>query len=328
MTTTRTASIGALLLLCGGCFLASCLAGESFLRGAGNVRDYAFDVDEDGDESTRQLQGVGATIVNALISMVTPAISKAVQNLMKLEYETLSLSRTETIAWQELGDVVENITLHLNGSTIDTAINCESSTRARYALESVAGLESIHIDKLEFVSGSQQVDVGFLGRSDTTWQGQWRAGVTFAYNLIGATNAILTTTTSCDDTDGMDTTIDKEGETTNTNGTIVLSGTTAETLLTVYGSTGRLVFFPTTTTVNSAQVESLTVNLPSITTNLGASLDTTASSGSRGMPTRTIDVDEVFGSIVESGLQEYLERLMIVAVQEETNGRLPVELVV
>lgn len=341
-STSRSAHFGALLLLLffGGSFLVSTFksgASLHFLRG-----EAAFN----NNERHLQRGGVAATIVNALVSFVTPAISRVVQNVLKQEFETLELAgrggkEPGELTWEPLGSVIENVTLEsiIDGSNETEAILCETSTEVKYAIESVKGLDNMLIDKLNFVTGSQKVDVGFMGRSDTTWEGQWNVELSFTETVMAATDTSYrtsTTTEECqaDDVgDDMGTTsfiTADEDINDPSRGSIAMENSKARVVVTVKGSTARLVLFASTTTVESATIESVVIDFPSVEINLGSSpLDTHNIGMQESSDTPTIiDADAEFGDVAKAGLENYVQSVLIVALQEELDRRFPTKLIV
>ena len=338
----RRARFGALLLLLffGVSFLAS-----TFFKGGDSLHFLRGETPINNNERHLQRGGVVANIVNALISFVTPTISKVVQNVMRQEFETLEMAgrggkEPGELSWQTLGSVTENVTLEsrYDGNN-ETAILCETSTIVKYALESVKGLDKVKIDKLNFVVGSQKVNVGFMGRSDTTWEGQWNLEVSFSETLMATTQTSYltsTTTEECqvnDDEDDMGTTsflmADEDSYDPN-RGSIAMKNIKARVLVTVRGSTGRLVLFPSTTTIESATIDLVDIDFPSTVIKLGSSpLDTYAIGMQESSDTPTIiDADAEFGGVAKAGLENYVESGLITALQEEVDRRFPTELII
>jgi len=110
----------------------------------------------------RELQRLAAGVINALISVVTPTISRAVQNQVKLHYDQADFYTEASPI--DLGQV--DLSAERKNETSTT--NCERRVaQIMVQVDSVQGLGNIVFESLEYVEGSQELEVSFTNISAT-----------------------------------------------------------------------------------------------------------------------------------------------------------------
>ena len=305
----------------------------------------------DGDTHGRKLQRrFISTTLNALVGVVTPAISERVQYAVveyynhynfddNLGYET-SPQVLGDVTWMtattnHAGDREENgVTIpSTNASTTgtgtvpSTSISCEEEARVDYKINSIDGFGDISIDSISFVQNSQNIRLKFQNRqAGAEWSGEWRIRASFP-TLIAATTASLTTmsdandhNTQCSGSSRASGTVQPQ----SVNGTIHFSDVTVDALVLVKGETDRVVLFAGTSEFASASVQSFSYDYASVDasgTGMFALLN--AGNDEESVDVATYLVNEGDGG----SLERYLEGLLREALQVEIDYYLPRSLI-
>jgi len=321
-------------------------ATEFSLRAAHSTTTTTTSSSSSVQRQLEQKSGLGATLVNAMVGILTPEINKAIQILVQKDYDMLSLQQVSSNVPQELGSIqtmtmpelvesdfvvddvnattttTNNTTTNNNtitaNNTTDVMVSCTVVSDVRYDVTTLYGLSGIEIVNLEFVSGSQQLNVGWFD-DPSTWSAQWRLEARFTSPLTATTVTTIETADACTNNNNNNIDFDETMTTTTTttdtlNGSIEMQDVAGEALVTVRGTTEQLILFATTTTIDSADLISLEANLPSITTKLGSSWSP------------SINVDEEYGSIIKQDWQTRMQPILQDALRGEIEKFFPVKL--
>lgn len=293
-----------------------------------------------GDRYGRKLQQrFIATTLNALVGIVTPAISGRVQHVVVEYYNYYNFDNElgyETNP-QFLGDVTWMAATPNNASDREessssipstnatavpsTAFSCEEEARVDYKIISLDGFGAISIDTISFVQNSQSIRLKFQNmQAGASWLGEWRVKASFP-TLIAATTASLTTMSDADvaNTECSDNSRVKGAQPQSANGTIRFADVTIDANVLVKGETDRLVVFAGTSEFASATILSLSYDYDSV--------DTSGTGTFSLFNTNDEEPVRVASYLLEEGdggtLETYLEVLLTEALQAEIDYYLP-----
>jgi hypothetical protein len=210
---------------------------------AGNLRSTTR------QEQDRNLQA--ATVVNALITTLTPALVGIIQDNLDENVDPIFIGNETTLESGELE-------VPFPGQNNNISSLCKSSASVTYGLGELWGLSSININRLELVPGSETIEMAMLGLGGVKWNGTWLLNATFA-NLTAETS-VTASASACGFP--LQTTL---------TGTTTMLAPSLQATLRLGGETSNIILFTSTSQIKTAQVETLDIELGPVEANIATS---------------------------------------------------------
>lgn len=316
-----------LSLLCVGCFARGNLRGNQ-------IDGYEFVDDANSYSNRRQLQSrqrLFTVVLNGLISILTPRISEKLLYIVGRYYSSYDFGWATDEQWLGrdafLTKSEEVIGIQLPSICDPTAGNVTSDVTYEYTvlLAQVDGLGSLQIDKIEYVDGSQHIDLKVGFRTSADWMAQWKLETSFD-NMTAHTMTTLTSTVrqaSCG--------ADHPGETAQStvNGTVFFDNVVGRVAATVTGDTRRVARFVATSTINTMAVDEMAFWYDPIDTTTMGTFDLQDLDGDTSLAAEMIrNLDDLnatapWGDSIEDEFHAYGVKMFTYTVEDELNTILP-----
>lgn len=191
------------------------------------------------DHQQRKLQ-LGTTVLNALIDEFTPDLSTWAQTELNY-FDPLAFGNSTTVS---LGD-----------TTFDGACP-DSFANITYGIGAITGISDVNINKIELISGTEDIDVSFLALEGATWNGDWLFD--FSFPNITAETTVVMNASLC----GFPVNQALTGSTTILDPAVVAT-------VAMDGKTDNILLFRQSSQVTGAVVERMELTIGNVTADFG-----------------------------------------------------------